>query len=190
MPLGPIDPNKGERQTLDEIREWHLGIVAAIMDQRASILHAIRDGSAVAPRFAAMTESEVDNYYEMQRRELDWLTILDLVASTEASVKDDFFYRVKRNLKDSLSRAYGEWYRKLRGPKRLRPDFDEKGILDVLKDARVMDNHIVGEYRVCLRLRHWIGHGRNWDKPKEVGRLDPDDVYDRCNALLRTMPMP
>ena len=178
----------GERQTLDEIRDWHLGVVEALRDQRGSVLRAIRDGNAVAVRFTAMTESEVDGYYDIQRRELDRLTMLNLVASTEASMKDDFFHRVRRRLKDQLSRKYRKWYKDLRAAKQRRPDFDEGGILDLVKDARVMDNQIVGQFRECLRLRHWIGHGRNWDKPLEVYRLDPDDVYDRCNALLRAMP--
>lgn len=134
-----------------------------------------------------MTESEVDGYHDMQRRELDRLTVLNLVASAEASIKDDFFHRVKRNLRDPLSRAYQKWYKALPPAKQRRPDFDEGGILEVLKDARVMDNHVVGQYRECLRSRHWIGHGRNWDKPVEVDNLDPHDVYDRCKTLLLRM---
>jgi hypothetical protein len=51
-----------------------------------------------------------------------------------------------------------------------------------------MDNNIVGQYRECLRARHWVGHGRYWARPVEVDRLDPDDVYDRADALLRAMP--
>ena len=51
-----------------------------------------------------------------------------------------------------------------------------------------MDNHIVTRYRECLDARHWVGHGRYWDKPVEVDRLDPDAVYDRANALLKAMP--
>jgi hypothetical protein len=47
---------------------------------------------------------------------------------------------------------------------------------------------IVGRYRECLRVRHWLGHGRFWAKPAEVDRFDPDDVYDRANVLLQAMP--
>ena len=41
MPLPPIDPETAEPQTLDEIRDWHRGIVNAVVDQRASVQHAI-----------------------------------------------------------------------------------------------------------------------------------------------------
>lgn len=52
----------------------------------------------------------------------------------------------------------------------------------------MVDNHIVGRYRACLKPRHWVGHGRYWAKPVEVDRLDPDEIYDRANALLQAMP--
>jgi len=188
MPIPLIDRETAEPQTLDEIRDWHHGIVDALVEQRASIQHAIRQSSAVAPRFVGMTEGEVDAHYDADRRELDRLTVLNLVASAEGTLKVDYFRRVAEKLKDSLSVAYRKWHRTLSTKKQLRPDFDDGGILDVLKKTQVMDNNIIGRYRECLRTRHWVGHGRYWSKPVEVDRLDPDDVYDRADALLRAMP--
>ena len=189
MSLPSLGHPSAEPQTLDEIREWHCGIVEAVADYHASVRHAIRTGSSVAPRFVGMTEGDVDVHYDAQRRELDRLTVLNLVASAEATIKVDYFRRVGEKLKDPLSVAYHKWHKTLSPKKQLRPDFDDGGILDVLKDANVMDNHIVGAYRECLRTRHWVGHGRYWAKPAEVDRLDPDDVYDRANALLRGLPV-
>jgi hypothetical protein len=114
--------------------------------------------------------------------------VLNLVASAEASIKVDFFRRVREKLKDPLARAYRKWHRKLSAKKQLRPDFDDGGILDILKASRVMDNHLVGRFRECLRARHWVGHGRYWARPVEVDRLDPDDVYERAGTFLRAMP--
>jgi hypothetical protein len=95
---------------------------------------------------------------------------------------------VDGKLKDKLSVAYREWHKKLSATKQRRPDFDEGGILDELKNAGVMDNHIIGQYRECLRARHWLGHGRYWAKPAEVDRFDPDEVYERADKLLRALP--
>jgi hypothetical protein len=189
MPLPSVGNPSAEPQTLDEIRDWHRGIVEALADHHASVRHAIRMGSPVASRFVGMTEGDVDAHYDSQRRELDRLTVLNLVASAEATVKVDYFRRVAEKLKDPLSVAYQKWHKTLSARKKLRPDFDDAGILDVLKDAYVMDNHIVGEYRKCLRARHWVGHGRYWAKPVDVDRLDPDDVYDRANALLQAISL-
>jgi hypothetical protein len=189
MPLPALGHPTAELQTLDEVLDWHRGIVDALVDQHASVRGAIRTGAPVAARFVGMTEGEVDAHYDAQRRELDRLTVLNLVASAEASIKVDFFRRVGAKLKDTLSAAYRQWHSTLSATKQLRPDFDDGGILDVLKDAGVMDNHIVGRYRECLRARHWLGHGRYWAKPVEVDRLDPDEVYDRANALLLALPV-
>jgi hypothetical protein len=188
MPLPPIDFQTAEPQTLDEIREWQRGLIEALIDQRASVLHAIRDGSAIAPRFAGMTEDDVEDYFDAHRRELDRLTVFKLVVSTEATIRDDYARRVRDKGNHPLSKAYQAWHKTLSFVKQRRPDLDESGILDVLKNAHVMDNHIIGRYRESLRPRHWVGHGRYWDKPIEVDQLDPDDVYDRCNALLLAMP--
>lgn len=188
MPLPPIDPAVGERQTLDEIRDWYHGIVEALVDQRAAVLRAVRLAAPVAGRFVGLNEAGIDAHFDAQQQELDRLTILNLVASTEASIKDDYFHRVRRQLRDPLSRAYQDWYKDLPAAKRHRPDFDQGGILEVLRGAHAIDNHIIGRYRECLRPRHWVGHGRNWDTPVEIDRLDLEEVYDRCNALLQAIP--
>jgi len=188
MPVARTAHETAEPQTLDEIRDWRDGIVGALVDQRASVYRAIRAGSVTAPRFLGMTEGDVDAHYDAQRRELDRLTVVNLVASAEATIRLDYAYRVRAKLKDQLSRAYRKWYKTLSAKKRRLPDFDGRGILDVLKDAHVMDNNIVGQYRQCLRVRHWVGHGRYWAKPAEVDLLDPEDVYDRADALLRALP--
>ncbi len=135
-----------------------------------------------------MTESDVDQYFDYHRRELERLTMLNLVASSEATVTLNYFDRVGRNLKDELSSAYRNWHKKLSSGKQLRPDFDEAGILTVLKKTNLINNNIVGQYRECLQGRHWVGHGRRWDKPIAIDRFDPDDVYDRCDALQRAIP--
>ncbi len=188
MPVPPADYETAERQMLDDIREWYRGMVEALLDQRASVLQAIRTGLPVAPRFILMREAEVDAYHDSQRQELERLTMLNLVASAEATITLDYFRRIREKLKDRLSRAYQAWHKKLSANKQLRPDFDEDGILDVLKQTNIMDNNIIGRYRECLHARHWVGHGRRWARPIAVDRLDPDDVHDRASALLRAMP--
>jgi hypothetical protein len=188
MPLPSIDHETAEPQTLDEILYWHGGIVEALIDYRASVQRAIRSGSAVSARYVGMTDGDVDVHYDAQRSELDRLTILNLVASAEATIKNDFIRRVGGKLKDPLAKAYRDWHKTLSVKKKIRPDFDEGGILRVLKETKVMDNNIVGQFRECLQARHWVGHGRNFDKPDAIDRLDPDDVYDRANALLKALP--
>jgi hypothetical protein len=177
-----------EPQTLDEIRDWHRDIVDALVERRASIQNAIRRGLTVASQFVGMTEGEVDAQYDAARRELDRLTVLNFVASAEGTIRVDYFRRINKKLKDQLSLAYRKWHKTLSKKKKHRPDFDVGGILDVLKKSKLIENHLIGQYRECLSARHWVGHGRYWNKPLSVDQLDPDDVYDRARALLLAMP--
>ena len=177
-----------EPQTLDEILDWHGGVVDALVAHRAAVQIAVTIGSAIAPRFVGMTQDDLDAHHDSQQRELDRLTALNLVASVEAAIRGDYFRRVEGRLKSPLAKAYRNWHKTLSAKKRRRPDFDEAGILEVLQGADVMDNNLIGRYRECLRARHWVGHGRYWTKPTAVDRLLPTDVYDRGLALLRALP--
>ncbi len=58
----------------------------------------------------------------------------------------------------------------------------------MLKKTGAIDSNIIGQYRECLRARHWVGHGRYWAKPAEVDGLDLEDVFDRADAILRALP--
>jgi hypothetical protein len=189
MRLPLIDGRTGERQSLDEILDWHRGVVESLVLHRASIQQAIRAGASVTARFVGLTEDEVQDHFDGQRREFDRLTVLNPVTSTEATIRIDYFRRVGGKLKDPLAQAYRNWHKNLSAMKQLRPDFDEGGILDILKRCKVMDNNIVGQYRECMPPRHWVGHGRYWTKPVEVDRFDPDDVHARATALLNAMPV-
>lgn len=179
-----------ELQKLDEIRIWHGRVVESLSDQRATVQKAIQDGSSVAPRYMLMEEAEVGAEFDDLQRELDRLTMLNLVASAEASIKLDYLSRIQsKKPKDALTTAYLKWHKALSPRKQRRPDFDRHGILEVLKSSGVMHKHIIGKFRRCLLARHWIGHGRCWDNPDDVNELDPIEVYGRAKALLQALPM-
>lgn len=188
MPIPRMDDATAEPQTLDEIAEWHQDVADALVARRASTLRAILDGSPIASKFVGMTEGDVEAHFTSIRCELDRLTVFNLVASAEASIRVDFFRRVKGKLKDPLSRAYREWFGTLTRNKQSRPDFDEAGILHHLKKSRVIDAHIIGRFRECLAARHWVGHGRYWAKPVGVGNFIPADVHARAERILRKLP--
>lgn len=188
MPVPSIDHETSGPQTLDEIREWHRDVANALrgparirstcnrgcFECRPPIYR--NDGGGRRHLVRRPTARAGSTYNAQSRRK------------HEATIKVDYFRRVGQRLKDPLARAYRAWHKGLSGTKQLHPDFDEGGILTVLKQSNLVDNNIVGRYRECLRLRHWIAHGRLWTRPVEVERLDPDDVYDRAGALLRAMP--
>ena len=190
MPRPRTEYDTAEPQTLDEIREWHGGVSDALRDHYTAVRDAIRRGALaeIPARYLGATEAELDSLHDAQREELDRLTVLSLVASVEASIRTDYAERVSGKGSDPLSRAYRAWHATLSFQKQLRPDFDVNGILDQLRAAAVLPNHLVANYRECLGARHWVGHGRYWDKPVAVDRFDPADVHARGAALLAALP--
>jgi hypothetical protein len=176
-----------ERQSIDWIRNWYQSMSAALLVLRASVQSAILTGAAVSPQWDGMTPAEVDAQYDLYRHEIDRLTMLNLVASGEASITDDFFRRIEKKQKDELSKLYRKWYKNLSKKKKEQPSFDEEGILSRIKESGVVDRDVVGRFRECLRVRHWLGHGRRWKKPLEMERFDPDDVDERVDALLQAV---
>jgi hypothetical protein len=187
MPIPRLDDPTSEPQTLAEILDWRASVAQALLDQRASLVASIRRGEPIASPFFGMTESELNSRYHMLRREIDRLATLSLVASAEATIRLDFYRRIKDRSRDPLSLAYRDWFATLSPRKQLRPDFDEGGILDIVKATRVVDNHLVGRFRECPRARNWIGHGRFWAKPAEIDRLDPIDVHVRADTLINAL---
>lgn len=125
MPLAPIVPPSAEPQTLDEVLDWQRGVVDALSDRRAIAKAAILTGVPVAARFIGMGVREIEAFHESELRELARLTVLNLVASAEATIKIDYFRRVRDKQKDALSVAYRDWHKTLSNKKRDRPNFDE-----------------------------------------------------------------
>lgn len=131
-------------------------------------------------RLLGLTPEESASIFDAQKHHLDLLCMLDLLTTTEAILRVDFWKRVEQKKKDPLSRRYRELSRRKRS---LRLDDD---ILEALKDAGVRPQSISG-FRGALRLRHWLAHGRYWH-PKLGRDYAPNDVFDIARALLDQIP--
>lgn len=173
-------------QTVDEIRAWYVGLVQALVTQRAFFKAAIRSGALLPVNWVGASDDDIEDWFDGARTELDHLTVLNLVACVEAELVRDFFRRVQRRLRDNLARVYRTWHKTLEGNAQHRPPFD--GILRLLRNANVIDNHLIGRYRECRRVRNWVGHGRYYARPAHIDHLDPDEVSRRADALLAALP--
>ncbi|MCY2933546.1 MAG: hypothetical protein NT172_05205 [Planctomycetota bacterium] len=176
-----------ETQTLAEIIDWYDGISRALALQISAARSSSLNATNLYPRLFGMTEQELETYQDHQLAELDRLTVFSLVASVEAEIRLDFERRIIARLKDALSDKYRKWHGSLKNRKRRRPDFDEVGILGIMKRSGVIDAHLIGEFRECLRARHWIGHGRYFQRPAQMEKLDPYEVCSRGNRLLQSL---
>ena len=184
----PVD-STAEPQTLSEVWAWQLGVIESVEHHREAIRRATVLGENPGPTFAMMAESEVESHFDALRRNLDRLTVLNLVASAEATIKADYFRRVGEKPRTAGARPLSHAYRALDAalppPEKHRPPFaGRSGILRALKEAKVIDNHVLGAFGSCLRARHWVGHGRYWGRPAEIDLYPPDEVYRRAEAIV------
>ena len=176
-----------QRHTLDDVRNWHEGIIESLDAHRAATLASFHGSSFVpASRFFGMTRDEIDEEFGSRREELDSLTILGLMASAEAAIREDYRRRVAGARSDTLSKAYLVLHRGLPGNQRLRPSLEDD-ILDTLKDSGVVSRHVIGDFRDALRLRHWLAHGRYWLLTLGKSSYAPDDIYHIAHALLAAL---
>jgi hypothetical protein len=117
---------------------------------------------------------EIESFFESQTTQLELITMLELLATTEAVLRIDFGNRVKLRKKDRLSRRF----RRLKKERGHRVKLDED-ILETLKGEGIA----VADFRATLRLRHWLAHGRHWH-PKLGRSYTPELVYDVARALI------
>jgi len=176
-------------QSIDEALKWHAAISESVIQHRANVLSALRGGGSLPSTgsLIGLTESEIEAHFEAERAEVDGMCIVNIAAAAEAALRRDYRERVRRNAADPLSQAYCSYHKTLLGQKVWRPDFDQGGILDVLKDSNAVANHLVTAFRHVLRIRHWYAHGRHWLlRTNAIEELVA--VYETCRALLDALP--
>jgi len=177
------DPN------IDSVWTWFEFQIALISQSRSDVLRSISPcrspvGAALRSheaRFFGFTQTEVEEFFEAQRGELELLTMFELLATTEAILRIEVKARVTARKKDPLSRRFRELARG--GGDRIRLDED---ILGAMKEDGVSAN-IIAAFRGALKLRHWLAHGRHWH-PKLGRGYAPSDVFDISRALIQSIP--
>jgi hypothetical protein len=94
----------------------------------------------------------------------------------------DFRLRIARRAKDPLSRAF-----RVLQKSTARARFDED-VLGLWKEHHPELKQLVSELRAALKFRHWLAHGRYWERPSN-GRFDYVSIYDLAVATLFHFPL-
>jgi hypothetical protein len=174
---------------IDSVWLWFQFQIALIREERGRVLRMFRPGIAIVAeslrppelQFVDFTRAEVEEFFDAQRDRLELLTMLELLATTEAALRIEFESRVSARKKDGLSRRFRE-LRKKHGDK---IELNEH-ILVPLKDEGVAAN-VIAAFRGTLGLRHWLAHGRHW-RPKLGRGYSHGDVFDIARALIESIP--
>ncbi len=179
-----------EKQSLPEVWGWYEFQRALVGEEKSPVLAAMPGELNLSlSRYVGKTPEELEDDFAYQIAELGWLTMLGMLACTEAALRVDFIERVSNKKKDDTSRQFQKIC-KQQGIKKIRLEED---ILDTWKDfgSRARTKSAVGEFKGVLRLRHWLAHGRYWRRPK-LGRAagyDPVDVFDICKLMLQAVDL-
>ena len=178
-----LDKLSGSHPGLDSLWDWYDFQVTLVNHEQNRTLDAARTGTALdQPRYFAKTPAELTGFFQRQRDELGYATMMSLLAATEAAIRVDFLVRVKNNKKDPISRDFAQIYRQ----SGLQVGLEDQ-ILGIWKQNSARDvKEMLGRFRGCLHLRHWLAHGRYW-KPKVGQYYDAHDVFVICHSLLQLM---
>jgi hypothetical protein len=166
-----------EGQSLTEIADYHNDVV----DSLALFLQPIHQQDS--SRFLGYSLAEFHELLLGRIEETDLRSSLAVLAAVEAALRIDYLLRATKRHKDPLSKAFRTIYRK----KQENARFDE-GLLDLWVKCYPELRGLIGELRAALHFRHWLAHGRYWERPKH-GRFDYVSVYTLADILLTNFPL-
>ena len=135
-----------------------------------------------AARFVGRTREEVRSELQSRLNESDLRSALAVLTSLEARFQIDFDYRCRKRLKDSLSQDC----RKIKSKHKEKVPLDE--ILAVWK-KHGPHPAVVSELRGAFKFRHWLAHGRYWERPKLGGKYDFFGVQLIARGILTAFPL-
>ena len=184
----------GEQQGLQEIWGWYEFQRVLIGEEKSRVLDVPAGSVSLAmSRYVAKTREELEEDFAYQIAERDQVTMLGMLACTEAALRVDFTERVWNKRKDAVSRKFltlteGRPWNPLDWRRRTHMIRLEEDILDTWRNygADPGIRHAVGEFKGVFNLRHWLAHGRWWKpRPGRAAEYDPVDVFDICTQLLQ-----
>lgn len=151
----------------------------ALHHQRAKL------SNSTASRFHGLTPEEIAQRLERDRAELDQWALLMVLASFEATVREDVRLRHGRKTKDAVRPSLQMLEQA--NPGRVR--FDD--ILSAWDAASSVGQDLKGRVRNLMKHRHWLAHGRYWTNkhgqvPSPLDALGYLDDY--CIKLRMRVP--
>jgi len=168
-------------QELSEIANYHNDVVDSL---RFFWQPSYQQGN---PRFIGATPEEfrealrelvLDRIEETEIR-----STFAVLAAVEGALRVDYLLRATRKHKEPLSRAFRQLYRR----RQERAKFDED-LLDLWAEHHPELMRYIGELRAALKIRHWLAHGRYWQRPTN-GRFDFVSIYGLAELLLADFPL-
>jgi len=107
--------------------------------------------------FLGFNFSEIQEYFDNQLSELEIITNFNLIASSEALLRRDFYLRIKQRKKDEISKEFKKIRKKQESRISLEDNLLKIWMLFIPEIKKYID-----DYKKLLKYRHWLAHGRYW----------------------------
>jgi hypothetical protein len=163
-------------QSLVEIAEYHNDATDALHLFLGSLY---RNSNA---RFLGYSPSEFNGLLLSRVEETELRSSLAILAAVEATIRIDYQLRATRRYKDPRSREFRSIFKERRERARLDED-----LLESWSRHSPSCKRLVGELRAALHFRHWLAHGRYWERPKHR-RFDYQSIYGLAELMLIQFP--
>jgi hypothetical protein len=137
----------------------------------------------LASCFDLMTPEEREQARRDMYQELNDQTVLLLAASFEAVFQIDLHRRVNQKQKDPLSKKLRKLWKHRRRSGRL--EFED--LLEFWK-KETGRRFEIGELKQLIQFRHWLAHGRYWERHSGLTVIDPEDAWERGRAVFDFLP--
>ena len=120
--------------------------------------------------FPTLTKDEINQKKKQTLKEIETNTIFMLLSSIEAWIRVDYEYRVRKRLKDNLSKELRNIDKTI--DKNYKISIEK--LCDIYKEYTT--SNLFSELKSAFKLRHWIAHGRYWIL--KIGKkYDFDEIY-------------
>ena len=141
-----------------------------IVEYKDDLEKAIKSYFKEYKNFPLLTKDEIVNRKKERLKELEINVIFMLLSSIEAWIRVDYEYRVRKRLKDNLSKKLREIDKTIN--KMYKISIEK--LCDIYKEHTT--SNLFSELKSAFKFRHWIAHGRYW-KPKIGKKYDFNEVY-------------
>jgi hypothetical protein len=176
--------SSGEELSLIRIWEWYEETEQAINLYQQEVINGLISGKRVSETFSSMTRKEVKQYFSDHKKELEHIVSLNIIASTEASLRVDYLRRALRGKrkKNKIDNKFKELYEKKGTRVSLRDE-----ILEAWKEVHPDCTEAIGDFRGALNVRDWLAHGRYWI-PRFGRKYNAILVFNISKNLFENFP--
>ncbi len=176
--------SSGEELSLIRIWEWYEETEQAINLYQQEVINGLISGKRVSETFSSMTRKEVKQYFSDHKKELEHVISLNIIASTEASLRVDYLRRALRGKikKNKIDKKFQELYHQKGTRASLRDE-----ILETWKEVHPDCADAIGDFRGALNVRDWLAHGRYWT-PRFGRKYNATLVFNISKNLFDIFP--